>query len=71
MDAVKAVLSEAEEWMWDDHNLTEYRAKVASLRADIKVRTAHPSDCDRAPSDCDSSSSIQPSMQPSTQPTSR
>ena len=33
VETIRASLSEAEEWMWDDHNLTEYRGKVVDLQA--------------------------------------
>ena len=44
-DAIRAALSEAEEWMWDEHEKHEYVAKVKAMQKQmkpLKTRTASP-----------------------------
>eukprot|EP01047_Picozoa_sp_COSAG01_P049220 COSAG01_NODE_4859_length_4677_cov_7.521407_2_plen_1059_part_01 len=36
MDTVRAGLSEAEEWLWDDHTYSEYVEKLYALRDELK-----------------------------------
>ena len=35
-DKIRAALSEAEEWLWEDHEYGEYVEKVYALRDDLK-----------------------------------
>jgi hypoxia up-regulated 1 len=35
MDTIRASLSEVEEWLWDDHELQEYKDKLKELRKDM------------------------------------
>jgi len=36
MDTIRSSLSEVEEWLWDDHELQEYKDKLKELRKEMK-----------------------------------
>ena len=36
MDTIRASLSEVEEWLWEDHELQEYKDKLKVLQKDMK-----------------------------------